>query len=249
MMMFLWQLLVLPKYLLALIAVIPAIILLVKVYKEDKLERESPRLIVSLLLWGILSTTIALLLEMFGEWVLNKSFVEENVVYNLILYFLIVGLSEEGAKYLLLRIRTWKDREFNCLYDAIVYSVTVSLGFALWENLSYVFRAAIYGNAISTALLRAITAVPGHASFGVIMGIFYGKAKEYSNKRDKKKSIIFEILSVLLPLLVHGLYDFIATYENVYGYIGTIVFFVFIVLLFVFSWKMIKKTSREDKFI
>ena len=38
--------------------------------------------------------------------------------------------------------------------------------------------------AIGTALVRAVTAVPGHACFGVFMGIWYGAARRYANEGD-----------------------------------------------------------------
>ena len=72
------------------------------------------------------------------------------MAYNAIMYFGIVAFSEEGAKYFLLRRRTWHSAAFNCQFDGVVYAVFVALGFALWENISYVL---MYG--LSTALVRA----------------------------------------------------------------------------------------------
>ena len=74
------------------------------------------------------------------------------MAYNAIMYFGIVAFSEEGAKYFLLRRRTWHSAAFNCQFDGVVYAVFVALGFALWENISYVL---MYG--LSTALVRAIS--------------------------------------------------------------------------------------------
>ncbi len=79
-----------------------------------------------------------------------------STAYNVLLYFVVVALSEEGFKYLLLKKRTWYSSEFNCQFDGVVYAVFVALGFALWENISYVL---MYG--LGTAAIRAVTAVPG----------------------------------------------------------------------------------------
>lgn len=148
-------------------AVIPAIVLLRFVYKEDRLDKESPRLLLSLVLFGIIATFAALISEQIGETVLALIVPQDTTAYNAILYFIVVALSEEGFKYLLLKKRTWWSSEFNCQFDGVVYAVFVSLGFALWENISYV---AMYG--LGTAAVRAVTAVPGHACFGVFMGAF-----------------------------------------------------------------------------
>ncbi|MFR7744179.1 MAG: PrsW family intramembrane metalloprotease [Acutalibacteraceae bacterium] len=137
-------------------AVIPAVFLLVHVYRADKLEKEPAPLLISLVLYGIAATFIALLLERFGGWLLGRYFPENSTPYNVLMYFGVVAFSEEGAKYFLLKRRTWNSAAFNCQFDGVVYAVFVSLGFALWENISYVL---MYG--LSTALVRAVTAVTG----------------------------------------------------------------------------------------
>ena len=94
----------------------------------------------------------------------------------------------------------------------MVYAVFVSLGFALWENISYVMN---YG--FSTALVRAVTAIPGHACFGVFMGVFYGAAKKYANAGSAGVSKVCRVLAVLFPALLHGAYDYIASMEQTDG--------------------------------
>lgn len=119
-------------------AVIPAIVLLRFVYKEDRLDKESPGLLLSLVIFGILSTFAAIVTEQIGEAILGILLPQSSTAYNVLLYFVVVALSEEGFKYLLLKKRTWYSSEFNCQFDGVVYAVFVALGFALWENISYV---------------------------------------------------------------------------------------------------------------
>ena len=99
---------------LAAAAIIPAIVLLIKVYQADRLEKEPVSLILSLVFFGVLSTAIAMALEQVGTAVLGSYLPEGSVAYNAVLYFGIVAFSEEGAKYLLLKKRTWRDINFNC---------------------------------------------------------------------------------------------------------------------------------------
>lgn len=102
----------------------------------------------------------------------------------------------------------------------------------------------MYG--LGTAAVRAVTAVPGHACFGVFMGAFYGLAKRYDNFGDEYRSRRCRRFAVLMPVLLHGAYDFIATYEyDGYAWI----FVAFVVLLFAAAYRMIKKLSRDDRFI
>ncbi len=222
-------------------AVIPAVILLIKVERADRLEKESPGLLVSLVLFGIISTAIATLGERLGILLLAFLFEEESVLYNFLLYFVVVALSEEGAKYILLKRRTWNNPEFNCQFDGVVYSVFVSLGFALWENIGYV---AYYG--LTTALVRAVTAVPGHACFGVFMGAWYGMAKRRQGAGDYAGAAKLRRTALIVPMLLHGFYDFCATYQ---GTVMGLVFLAFVVAMFITANRLVKRMSANDTYI
>ncbi len=126
------------NWILILAAVIPAVFLMIKVYRADRMEKESGYLLRQLVIAGILSTIIALIEEKIGEWILSCFVPGNKLLYQIILYFVIVAIAEESSKYFFLKKRTWNNPEFNCQYDGVVYAVFVSLGFALWENINYV---------------------------------------------------------------------------------------------------------------
>ncbi len=222
-------------------AVIPALVLLKYVYDHDHLEKEPPQMLIRLVFLGVISTLIAIAGEWLGGTILGGLFPEDSLVYRVLMFFIVVGGSEEGAKYLVLRRRTWNDPSFNCIYDGIVYAVFVSLGFALWENIQYVFSFGL-----GTALIRAITAIPGHACFGVLMGFFYGLARKFENYGDAGDALTYRIRAVLVPMFIHGLYDFVATTGTA---IGAIVFYAFIALLFFTCFRIIKQVSASDHYI
>ena len=222
-------------------AVIPAVILMVQVYRADRLEKEPAGILISLLVFGVFATALAIVTETIGENILNLLFDEINLGYLILWNFLVVALSEEGFKFLLLRARTWRSPNFNCQFDGVVYAVFVSLGFALWENIGYV---AMYG--FGTALVRAVTAVPGHACFGVFMGIWYGAARRYANEGDFVGARVCRRRALWLPVLIHGMYDFLASLE--FAYSGFI-FIAFIVVVFLAARRRVKIVSRNDRFI
>ena len=87
-------------------AVVPAIFLLIRVYRADRLEPEPSGLLLSLILRGVFATVIAMVLEELGSALLGSVYAENSLPYNIIMYFVIVAFSEEGAKYILLRRRT-----------------------------------------------------------------------------------------------------------------------------------------------
>ena len=241
--MFFWMMspILTYRWILIVAAVFPAIFLLVKVYKADKIERESPYLIGRLLLGGIIATFFALISERLFGALLAATVPTASVAYNVILYFGVVAISEELAKFVLLKKRTWNNGEFNCLYDGVVYATAVSLGFALWENISYV---TMYG--FSTALIRAVTAVPGHACFGVFMGVFYSLAKSNDYLGNKTASDFFNTLAVIVPVLLHGAYDYIASMD---GADFSWTFIIFVLALFAAAFLLVNRMSKNDRYL
>ncbi len=232
-----------PKALLIAAAVIPAAVLLIYVYRKDRIEKEPDSLLLQLVVFGAISTLLAVVAESVGAGLLAVFLPggENHPAYGFWMFFVVVGLSEEFFKYLVLRWRTWRSPHFNCQFDGLVYAVFVSLGFALWENIGYVL---MYG--FGAALMRAITAVPGHASFGVFMGACYGFARRSANRGEAGKSRLWRVLAVLLPAMIHGCYDYIALSEN--GGV-TVTFLVFVVAVFGTAFLLVKKLSDADRFI
>ena len=222
-------------------AIIPALVLLVKIYRLDRLEKEPISLLLSLVFLGILSTALASLAEQLGDLILAFFLPEQSLAYQLILYFGVVAFAEEGFKYLLLKKRTWQSPHFNCEFDGVVYAAFVSLGFALWENIGYVLR---YG--LATAMARALTAIPGHACFGVFMGVWYGVAKRQEMAGEPEASSRSRRLAVVLPALLHGLYDYIATQQRESL---SLAFIAFVAVLFMTAYRLAKKTAQHDRYI
>lgn len=217
------------------LALVPAIILCIKIYHHDKVEKEPLGLLVKLFVAGIISAIIAIILEIVLENLLNRLVVEASLFKNFLLYFFVVGFSEELAKYIMLKWTSYKSKDFNFTFDAIVYSVFVAMGFAAFENVGYVL---IYG--FETGILRALTAVPMHAVFGVFMGIYYAGTKLYRhNKR-------YKVLSVVVPMLIHGTYDFVATLNMDYS---ILIFIGFLIIIYVSANSIINKSSRNDRYI
>ncbi|MBR4471591.1 MAG: PrsW family intramembrane metalloprotease [Erysipelotrichaceae bacterium] len=222
-------------------AVVPAIFLMVRIYRKDKLEKENGRFLWNLVKAGIFSSLIAMISEKILVTLLGKIFDPSSEVYRILLYFLVVGISEEGAKYYLLKKNSWNSSEFDCVFDGVIYAVFVSLGFALWENISYVLNFGL-----PTAIVRAITAIPGHASFGVFMGVFYSAAKLYEVYGDGMASSRCKVLALLVPILLHGLYDYIATLQV---FTENYLFMIFIALLFIAANYVVGKVSKYDRYM
>ena len=228
------------------LALIPVIGLLVFIYLKDKTEKEPMGLLIGLFFAGMGTSITALILESVGEWLLNLFLSGVPVLNAFLLAMIVVGPAEEMGKYAVLRLITWKNRNFDYSFDAIVYAVFTSLGFAAIENVLYVFSTG-WG----TALLRMFTAVPGHACFAVFMGFFYSKAKYASITGNKEEYKKYNALSMLFPILIHGIYDgviFAGTATENFLTMGVSFLFwiVFVIAMFVVSFIMVHKSSKND---
>lgn len=228
------------------LALIPVIGLLIFIYFNDKKEKEPFGLLIGLFFAGMGTVITAIIAEAIGTLLLNAVCPDNPILNGILMAMLIVAPAEELGKFLVLRLITWKNRNFNYSYDAIVYSVFVSLGFAALENVGYVFS-----NGILTAVMRMFTAVPGHACYAVFMGYFYSKAKYAQLTNNKKKCAFHILLAIFIPIVMHGIYDAIlmggsATGEVVLSGISLVIWIGFVIALFVVSIIFIIRSSRND---
>ena len=219
-------------------AILPALLLLVYIYNQDTVDKEPPSLLLNLLLMGVVAGLASIVLEQIGTTILDSFVSTENPAYVIFLAFLVVAVVEEGTKFFLLYRKTWRNPNFNYRFDAIVYAVFVSLGFAAFENIGYVF-----GYGLTVAPARALLAIPGHMSFAVFMGYFYGRAKLFFDYGDKEKSRTNLWLAYLSAVFLHGFYDSCAMIGSAGS---TIVFVVFIILMYLTVYRLIKNESHTD---
>ena len=229
------------EFMLLFFSILPVLVLALYIYNKDK-DKEPIGLLVKLFFGGVGSLFITLIISLFlGLFFPNilsdtakLSFVE--LIFHV---FFGVALVEEFSKWLVLYNTSYNHYEFDQVFDMIVYSAFVALGFACFENILYVFE-----NGMSTAVIRGFLAVPGHFCDGIFMGYYLSMAKVADINRDlfSKRKYIF--LSIFVPMMLHGIYDFCLFSGNI-GFI--IIFFVFIICLYIKSFSRIKKMSRTNK--
>lgn len=225
---------------LVIISVLPTIVFMRNVYKKDKVEKEPISLIIKLFILGGFSIIVAGIGEFILDEIAQKtSIVNISIVYNLVMAFVIVAFVEETVKFLILKLFTWKNNDFNYTFDAVVYAVAVGLGFAAFENIAYVFAGGVLAS-----ILRAVTAIPAHMTFAILMGVYYGKAKvcEIKNDRIGKRNNL--IKSLLIPILYHGIYDFCLFEGRV---IFLIIFMVLLVGIYIILFRNLNEFSAEDR--
>ena len=215
------------------IALAPVVIILLYVYVKDKYDKEPMPLLLKSLLLGALISIPVVFVEGFLSKLWYGDFTITQAGYSA---FVVAGLTEEFFKFIVLYWLIWKNKEFDEKYDGIVYAVFISLGFAAVENVLYVTE---YG--ASTGYLRAFTAVPAHAFFGVVMGFYFALARFIPGKKSVN---LFKAL--LIPILLHGVYDFIlmSQHETL-----MLLFVPYMIWMFFFAKKKMKDIKPVKKFI
>lgn len=179
------------------LAVAPGIAICIYFFFKDKYKREPLGLLLICFILGCFSIIPAILLELPFSRQMNEMAVQP--VQQVAFYaFIVVGLSEEISKYLVVRYFAFKRFAFDEPFDGIVYSVMVGMGFATAENIGYV-----YEHGMATGIMRMFLSVPAHATFAVLMGYHIGLAK--FDPANRKRHLFY---AILWPVIFHGSFDF-----------------------------------------
>ena len=211
---------------------LPAVALFFYIWKKDPQKEPMPQLLKGLLYGALICIPVSFV-ELGMKLILFQGGEATTLFGTTLEAFLVAALPEESFKllalWLLVRNNPWFDEHI----DGIVYAVSVSLGFAAVENVSYLFgyRDEWYHIAISRALL----AVPGHYAFAVIMGYYYS-LYHFVSRSSRNRYLI-----LAAPVLAHGIYDSLALAGLASPVVGGIAFFV----LIYFCTKMHKFAQRK----
>ena len=185
------------------LAFIPGLVLLFAVWKFDPVEKESPVLIFKLFGAGLAVMIIDILLRTLGLRLLEAAYSGTSILlYTFLDAFIFTALIEEGGRFLALKLLTWKNKEFNYTFDAIVYSVALSVGFLITENIVYIIK---YGSAIKP--LALILPVFAQVIISVFMGYYYGLAKVADSRKENENRKTYLVEAVLVPTVIHGIYE------------------------------------------
>lgn len=227
------------------ISAFPVIILAWAIYKADK-NKEPTGLLVILFFSGLASIILTLILSQYMEVFIPFFAGNPDKMSPLGMaayYYIMVALIEEFSKWIMIYLITFKNKEFDEVYDAIVYGVFVALGFAFFENLLYVFEmgAKQFSYGVSVGILRAIFSVPGHAFYGVFIGYYLGLAKLALINKNTRLANKNKFLSLFIPVLLHGTYDYLLSIGN---NLSIFIFLLLVIFLYASSIKKIKQFAR-----
>ena len=225
-----------------LLAVIPGILLFLVVWKFDTVEKESPALLAKLFAFGALSILACILLRTLGVHAFTPLFKGNHSIWFVFVdSFVLTALIEECAKFLVLKLTTWKNKEFNYTFDAIVYSVVVSVGFVTAENIVYLIK---YKGAIEP--VKLILPIFAQIIISIFMGYFYGLAKYEEASGNKRGTKVHLIEAFLVPFVMHGLFEFTWGAEKLALFIVFAIYVAIVTCVGIYGFVTL---SRSDKMI
>ncbi|GAA0181253.1 PrsW family intramembrane metalloprotease [Clostridium sediminicola] len=217
------------------IAIFPGIALALAAYLTDRFDREPVKLLGKVFLFGALSVipTAAI------EGVLSYFNIFIGVLRVAFTAFIVAGFTEEFIKREVVMRLAYKNPAFDEKLDGIIYAVFASLGFATAENVIYVvFRFATNPY---VGISRGIFSVPAHMLFAITMGYYLSLAK-FCIYPNLCKAYYRKALTV--PLVLHGIFDFILMLGNGYMFL---VFIPFVIYLWIINLRKLNEYYRDSK--
>ena len=198
------------------IAILPVLLLMIYIYRQDKYEKEPVKSLAKAFIGGIAAIFIDIVLVTSIDSFFGATTFSRTVFYQA---FLQAGIPEEFSKFVIFMILVWRDKNFDEYFDGIVYATFIGLGFACLENIEYVLEFGI-----GTGVVRALISVPGHFLFGVVLGYFLSMAKFHP---EKKSTYMWG--GLIFAMFAHGLFDWLLMITEVLSpEICSIIYIVFI---------------------
>tara|TARA_B100000767_G_scaffold12889_1_gene12439 strand:- start:2586 stop:3296 length:711 start_codon:yes stop_codon:yes gene_type:complete len=228
-----------------LFTITPTILILSFFYFSDKFKEPKQTILTVFYLGFLICLPAGILNDLSYNFTYDGSDFSERLAWS----FLGPAWAEELLKFSILYLIVLKREEFNEKMDGIVYGVVVSLGFATYENYTYIYQMApltaeandwsIEQYSYYVAKLRSYSAVPMHGLNGAVMGLFFSKYVFSGKKR-------FLILSLLFPYLFHGFYNYL-DWPYAMFVIGTLFIFVLVTHKMIEEEQMVKRKEGENK--
>ncbi len=158
------------------------------------------------------------------------------LLYKAIYNFIVLALVEEIVKFVAFKLFLKKKPFAYSSADIVAIMVIIGTGFGLLESVLY----AIDSSPI-VMIVRGITI--GHAGYGFLMGLLYAKRMQTGKK-------IYGFLAVLIPWLIHGLYDFSLSPELIqvndnFAFLGVSLALLDVVLLILMICYFVKAKKKK----
>ncbi len=216
--------------------VLPAVFWLWFWLKEDNLRPEPRGLIILSFLVGMLATACAYPIE---KWI------HTNYIGSQLMLLFFWATTEEILKFLGIYIVALRTKYFDEPIDAVIYFITIALGFAALENTLFLINPLGDGDALATVLLgnfRFIGATLLHVAASALVGMVLALA--FYKKRSEQ--IILSVIALFGAILLHTLFNFsIISTKGAFLYEIFVALWVFILAILLICEKIKRMAPRS----
>lgn len=218
------------------IVLLPVICFVLWIYYKDKYNKESIDVLLKYFVLGIIVSFFAIIIEKF---LMDRNIFEEDtrLIYTA---FIVAGFTEEVLKGITLTFFANREKSYDEKLDGIMYSIFLSLGFATIENIIYVNYEKL-SSVFEVAFVRSFISIPAHLIFAITMGYYFSGYKFEKNTVKKRQELF---LTFLIPILFHGIFDFILMLQYKWA---IIVFIIYILVLAITNLNKLNKYMLYSK--
>lgn len=219
---------------------LPPLLYTIWIRNRERYNREQWKPIFLCFLWGATIAVIAaVILEVIFELPFTYS-LSETEMTPFLAAVVIAPIVEEFTKPLALQLKSIKSN-LDELEDGLIYGAVAGLGFSATENLLYGYSFLSEGF-IMFLLLMATRSFGGcllHASATALTGYGYGKTV------INHSSLFGVIPYFILAIILHGLYNFVLSYELAGVVSGLFLAFLFVIIAITLVRKRIRFLDQK----
>ena len=216
-------------------AITPGIALCLILYFFDRRDKEPLGMLFKVFFMGVLSVIPTVIIEN----ILSNFNVFPGIAGIAFTAFIVAGFTEEYMKRKVVIKYVYYNPVFNEKLDGIIYCAFSALGFATVENILYVVFK--FSDIESIGFYRAILSVPAHMLFAVTMGYYLSLAKFATTPLQSK---YYFTKSLIVPIILHGIFDFILLSQN---NILMLLFIPFVIYLWIVNLKKLNIYYKDSK--
>lgn len=234
-----------------LLGVLPSLIWLVFFLKEDA-HPEPKGMLARVFIWGSVAALMAVIFQYFFQDILDFFKIGE---YAFISFFVLAAV-EEVLKFAVVYATVNKSKFFDEPIDAMIYMITVALGFAALENIFIASNGLLIGSfkngeVFSILTIRFAGATLFHALGAGIVGYYWARGSmrialtPASQSRNANasmrinKSMIFK--GLVIATFLHAVFNYsIIVFKDVDILIYPLIFLIIIALVVFKDFERVK---------
>mgnify|MGYP001573730778 CR=1 FL=1 len=228
--------------------VLPALVWLSYYLRKD-VHPEPKLMVLKVFLWGAF-ITLPVFLAQLGLSALLAELNLPTFVVSLLYWFVVIALTEEFFKYLVVRGKVFNDCNLDEPLDIMLYMIISALGFAALENILYLFSPAnnlsfnqVLNNTIIISFVRFIGATFLHTLASGTLGYFLA----LSFYETKNKTRLF-LAGLSVAAIAHGLYNFsIMTFKGILQLSIPIIILTGLAIFMIWAFNRVKSMKSVGK--